>query len=341
MKGKFDYRSYAAANTFPVKVLTNKKLLMSCRNFKEIVPIHLQLNPTNKCNFSCPICSCSSRDRTMELKNTKILKFMELFQKLGGESVTITGGGEPFMHKQMYSIVEAILSLGIKVGIVSNGTMWHKPNRILNSHFDDVTWIRVSSSDDLRHELIKNGKDLDWWIQKQCEMVNGYPSIDWAFSHVVTSMPDYELIARLVDIANDLSFTHVRLVSDIFKAQTISGIMLSVQSYLDASEVDDKKVNYQDRADYTKGVNPCLISLLKPVVAADGNLYPCCGVQYALPNPMRDYEKSMAMGSMDNLEEMVKQQKFFDGSRCVKCYYNHYNDALDVLLNGVEHQEFI
>lgn len=255
--------------------------------------------------------------------------------------MTITGGGEPLFHKHIGSLVDSIIDLGIKIGIVTNGSLWH---RIVESSrkFDRITWIRVSSSDSLPDQLERLGKDFSWWMQQQDSIVRKYPTIDWAFSHVVTEDdPQFTLIGKLIRFANQHKFTHVRLVSNILRAEALSSKMGEIKKSMGLDRIDDSIVNYQDRATYVRGTNPCFISLLKPVLAADGKIYPCCGVQYALKKPSRDFEPTMNMGSMDEFTEMINAQKFFDGSSCVKCYYHNYNDALGTLVNGIKHKEFI
>jgi len=37
----------------------------------------------------------------------------------------------------------------------------------------------------------------------------------------------------------------------------------------------------------------------------------------------------------------VEEQKFFDGSICLHCYYKFYNDLLGTLLQDVKHQKFV
>ena len=106
-------------------------------------------------------------------------------------------------------------------------------------------------------------------------------------------------------------------------------------------KVKDKLVIYQGRKDYVKGHKKCLISLLKPVVSPDGKLYPCCGVQYALINTSKDYEKSMCMGDAKDIDKLYKEQKCFDGRFCVRCYYSSYNHALNILVSELQHGEFI
>ena len=336
---KFDARSYAAANTFPLKILINKKLILSCLEEGKVLPIHLQLNPTNKCNFHCSICSCSSRDKSLELPLEKVMQFMRLFRSFGGEAVTITGGGDPIAYDKVKEMISRILGLGIKIGLVCNGSLWHRIEGC--ESFGEITWIRVSSSDVLPDQLKRIGKSVKQWYAEQEKIVNEYPMIDWAFSHVVTEKTDCEAIAHLIDFANSHNFTHVRLVNDILHAHALDETMILIKQSLMEKGVDDEIVNYQDRTSFAKGTFPCYISLLKPVLAADGQIYPCCGTQYALLNPSRDYEKSMTLGFMENFEAIINRQQFFDGRVCVKCYYSAYNEVLGTLMNSLSHREFV
>jgi len=86
---------------------------------------------------------------------------------------------------------------------------------------------------------------------------------------------------------------------------------------------------------------PCLLSILKPVIGVDGYIYPCCGTQYALEDPARDYDRAMRMGKIEDLEDIILNQAFFNGSICHKCYYSQYNEALDVMIKGLKHESFV
>lgn len=333
--------SYASANVFPAKILSHQELIRSCREEKHIPPVHVQLNLTNRCNFSCDFCSCSARDKKLELSYKEIMDVMSMAENMGCESVTITGGGEPLMHPEINEIIEGIADLGIVMGLVPNGTLLR---RLETDVLNRITWIRVSCSDAIRFESTKMGKDFDWWIGEVQKAVNRGKDVDWAFSYVISKNLDYNAIERIVTLANENNFTHVRLVCDIFKAQFIAHKLSDIADHLRRNDIDDSRVNYQARAMWTDGTSECYISLLKPMIGADGYWYPCCGTQYALEEPTRDYEKAMRMSDKrltEGLDEIVRNQKYFDGSICAKCYYENYNWALETLLSEIRHLEFV
>lgn len=329
--------SYSAANIFPLKTVTNLNILESIKHEGIIPPIHPQLNPTNKCNFSCPFCSCSDRDKQKELNINQIESLIQKYRDLGAEAWTITGGGEPTIHRDFDRIIKTIFYNNMESGLVTNGTVLNKRKSL-----DKITWIRISTSDILENELEKIGLNIESHLKNLEFAVKEYPMVDWAFSYVLGDYPNHKLIRKLVEFANSHDFTHVRIVNDILKASQLNPQMDEVKKTLRFNGVDDSKVNYQERSLWTPGTDKCYISLLKPVIGADGYIYPCCGTQYALKDPSRDYEKAMRMGHISkDIDRITQEQKPFDGSICYKCYYSQYNTVLGILLNGLKHKAFV
>jgi MoaA/NifB/PqqE/SkfB family radical SAM enzyme len=319
-----DLKSYTAASTLPVKLLQNAFVVNQiCAGY--IPPTHVQLNPTNRCNLKCDFCSCSERDKKAEFDLERLLFVMVQFKKLGCQAVTITGGGEPLLYPDINILLKVLKELQIQVGLVTNGTQFDK----LVNH-KDIVWCRISSSDDRE----------PYWEGIENAVKKG-SNINWAFSHVLTSTPDWARLCRLVSFANKNNFTHVRIVADLLNIDLASSQVKQARNHLYVQGVDDVKVIYQDRAEYVKGRKKCGISLLKPVISADGGVYPCCGVQYAQDPPGRDMVESMRMGTLDDIDRIWEEQIAFDGSICSRCYYDDYNSALDLLTMPLIHKEFV
>jgi len=328
--------SFSSANTFPMKILLNPEIINIAHLHNRIPSIHYQLNPTNKCNFNCPICSCSEREKYKELNMNDINKIINVGYKYGMKSVTITGGGEPLMHPNINEIIRLFNKRNVEVGLVTNGSLLERLSTLEN-----ITWIRISLTDYSKEQFKSIDTTLNNFLNRLSDIVNNDKFVDWSFSYVIGAIPDIHLIRKMIDFANNLDFTHVRIVNDIFIADKLSDKMKYVEDYIKGLGIDDSIVNYQDRSKWTKGYNPCYLSILKPVIGADGYIYPCCGTQYALKKPSRDYEKLMRMGHINNLEDVLSKQWFFDGSICHKCYYGNYNRVLKVLMKGLKHKEFV
>lgn len=315
--------SYSSASVYPVKLLQNKVT----DEDKKIIPIHVQLNLTNKCNLSCSYCSCENRDRKLEIGYNKAVDIMRKYKQIGCKAVTISGGGEPLLHKEINHIIKYIDHLGISIGLVTNGIALPK----LYS-YEYIKWIRVSFDDDRRFN-IEYERNLD-------DAVKLSPNVDWAFSYVLSSMPNYEKIQKIIQFANRYNFTHIRLVSNLLDLESVP-VMEKVSNYLKDSKVDDSRVIYQGRKIFTKGTEKCLMSLLKPVIDVDGRLYPCCGIQYSAEQPDKKFDKNVSMGDVNEIDSIFNKQRYYNGQQCVKCYYSAYNIVLDYMVREVEHGEFV
>lgn len=328
--------SYAAANQFPLKVLLNKELLESIERDRKIIPIHLQLCPTNKCNLNCGYCSCKDRDRKLKLDLDgdigMLLEYISDYTK----AVTITGGGDPLLHDEINEIIEGFRYNDISVGLVTNGVSLDMLN---DWSVGQIEWCRISFDGDRPIE------DLDT-IR---EALMGMPenNVDWAFSYVVFSAVDnysnLRGLAGIIKLIDELehitNFTHVRVVSDIFNPERSSKEIYEIKTDFVKEHFDISKIIWQPRAGYARGAKKCYVSLLRPTIGADGNIYPCCGAQYMYPDTPRDFQGSM--GHYSELPEIIAEQRYFDGSKCTKCYYNAYNEVLGLLLDGVQHKEFL
>jgi organic radical activating enzyme len=243
-----------AANSIPVKMFKSKDLMKELNN-KWIVPIHVQLIPTNKCNLKCKFCSCSDRKKNLELSLNQIEEIADNLSMVHCAAVTITGGGEPLLHPKINEIIDLFYHRNIKIGLVTNGYL---ASRLSKESWYKITWCRISGSDDRAVPL---------------KMLPIYDKIDWAFSYVVTKDFKLDNLLEYINFANNNGFTHVRVVSDILDDKLE---MFHVKQLVTKSGVNLSKVIFQDRSEYTTGMKNCYISLLKPNIAADGYIYPCC-----------------------------------------------------------------
>ena len=333
-------QSFTSASTdLPVKILQDMDLLHSILARGQISPRHIQLIITNKCNLAqskahkCQWCSCDREDRSKALTYAAIEALLTEAKQLGCQAITITGGGEPLMHPDFAKIIDLAYSLGIKIGLVTNGWLLYRYPPEL---FDKITWARISLGDGRIIEL----KPIYW--EKLASVISKTAQIDWSFSYVWVGhdlLPP--LLLQAIEFANRHGFTHIRLVEEIVSAgdqtaRPISSLRESVHA-----QVDDHLVIYQGRSKPTAGNPKCLISLLKPVISATGEIFPCCGVQYALDPPSLCMDKRMKMGEIKDFANIIANQAYFRGDICHKCYYEGYNRLLGQLSSPLKHREFV
>jgi MoaA/NifB/PqqE/SkfB family radical SAM enzyme len=314
--------SFTSADTFPYKIFLDEDTLNSIKN-KRILPIHIQLNPTNKCNQSCSFCSCSLRDKNAEIPLKMLLDIIERMYHLGTKAATITGAGEPTCYTYLDKAIDFLSQKGIKIGLVTNGIELPKIRQSL-AH---LTWCRISLSDEQRA--------TDNFLHSLLSLKKEFPFLDWSFSYVVTRKFDPDNLKKIIELALQNDYAHLRIVSNLVDLASIPDI----ESFLSAFAEYNGRIIYQKRKAYSHGRNPCYISLLKPNIGPDGNIYPCCGVQYALPKATLDFPSSMSMGK--DIEDLYAKQRYFNGQICQRCYYDQYNSIIALLFADLKHKEFI
>lgn len=318
--------SYTAANSLPLKILKDVEVLTT----KKILPRHIQICPTNICNLKCPFCSCNQVERSQQLSIDQLKEIVDISKNLGTKAYTITGGGEPTLHPQINEFLLYCNENDISTGLVSNGL---KLKNIKPEILKTLTWSRISFGDFRKFD--------DKFKEQINYAINNASNVDWAFSYVVGK--DYNLtnIKNIINYANKNKFTHVRLVPDLYNVETIDMDKVKLELILENINLD--LVIFQNRQEFCQGERDCLISLLKPLIAPDGYIYPCCGVQYALPNDNehRMFPKSMRMGYYSELNNIINKQEKFDGTHCVKCYYKNYNTLLNGIIEKMKHEVFL
>lgn len=103
-------------------------------------PINVEVNLTDICNLKCNYCFCDHRGNDIIDINT-VLSFLKDYKRMGGKSITFSGGGEPTLHKDFSKIVEYAKSLDLDLGLITNGTFNNNLIHVINDNFK---WIRIS-----------------------------------------------------------------------------------------------------------------------------------------------------------------------------------------------------
>ena len=94
-------------------------------------PYQVYINLTDHCNLNCLMCSTYSPlvekkakdDKKGFLKKEILDKLADSLLALKGTLVTITGGGEPFLHPYLMDFIRTLSDAKKDVTIVTNGTL--------------------------------------------------------------------------------------------------------------------------------------------------------------------------------------------------------------------------
>lgn len=114
-----------------------------------IAPDTVQINFTFRCNLSCKMCSMyeqmnflQSQGRQVEIDPDTFRKVIKETKELGAKTVLFIGG-EPFLRKDLFELVNYAKSFGLGTVIVTNGVLLNKDN--IRKCFEfGVDWLSIS-----------------------------------------------------------------------------------------------------------------------------------------------------------------------------------------------------
>lgn len=136
-----------------MRFLKSNKVLYHPKRIKEwsatgdtTAPVTVKIDLTNVCNHNCPGCIDADliANDNNELSLDLIKDLLKDLKQIGVKGINYTGGGEPTAHKEFAEIIRYTAELGFDIGLICNGSLFHKkriPMQELLKHF---SWIRIS-----------------------------------------------------------------------------------------------------------------------------------------------------------------------------------------------------
>ena len=117
-------------------------------------PIHLTFEPTRRCNLRCSMCYIDEAKRRQKVDELDPAAFEKLLTGVPVRSINLVGG-EPFMRRDLFDLLEIMRSRQIRVGsLTTNGTLFNPDNaRRVASLIADGTLDSLTMSLDGREDL--------------------------------------------------------------------------------------------------------------------------------------------------------------------------------------------
>lgn len=287
-----------------VENLLNKKLQL---------PVCAEIDPSNICNNECHFC-CFKRflnDNPVNLSFIMFRLFMDDFAKNGGKAVTFTGGGEPLMNPYFADMAKHCIDRGVKIGLVTNGTMLHR----LQGLWHMFEFIRVSINAPNReiYKQIHGADNFDVVINNVKKVLTYFnrPAVGLS---VVSCAENKDHIDECVKLGDELGVDYVQVKPDIYnfergKVEGESKGRKIVSPLYPAKQ-------YHETA--------CAVAGLTFILNATGSVYYCC-VHRGNPD--------FKLGSIHDytLKELVDIRRDFkpDISQCHTCRYSNYAKAYE------------
>jgi MoaA/NifB/PqqE/SkfB family radical SAM enzyme len=274
--------------------------ISNLRRGEPIWPTQVQIDLTNACNHRCPYCfyRCARNKYLNATFNEKdfipydhIKKLLAEFVTYGIPAVQYTGGGEPLMHPEFYSIIEETIRHNIEYALVTNGSAIKLKHINL---FKKATWIRISL-DAISPEVYKishgcSGDDLSHVFNVINTIVSECPDVTLGISFVVNPI-NYREFVEATRIMRDLGVDNIRLSVaytprgiDLYKdiwseIETLAHRAKELETrYFKVFNLINPHLENLDLCQ--KGYSFCGYQHFTSVIGADLEVYPCCTLKY-------------------------------------------------------------
>ncbi|MBU1659469.1 radical SAM protein [bacterium] len=305
-------------------------------------PLHIRIKPTNVCNHSCWYCSYQSLDdiqlgKDMTIKDTipkdKMREIIEDCIDMEVQSITFSGGGEPFLYPHLLETVQNLATSSIKFASLTNGSR-------LEGEIADVfakygTWVRVSIDgwDDesyakyrnVKHgeftRVINNMKNFAKIPKRKCNL---------GISFIVDNK-NYKEIYNFSKLMKEIGVDSIKIAPCVIGNNGIENNRYHEPIYQEAKnlsmqvkdELEDASFEVFDSyhlLDYKfdKDYKWCPYVQINPVIGADMNVYTCHDKAYNLDT-----------GGLGSIKKrrfkelwMNEKDKFFNVNPSIDC--NHH-----------------
>lgn len=154
--GQKSVQEWAAAKRW--NPFNSYKLLSHVHRWRQIrrgkpipPPVLITIDPTNACNFGCEWCN-AAYVRTHckgSLSGQALMQIADFLPrwgegntvwKPGVEAICVAGGGEPLLNPATGAFIDRVISTGVEVGVVTNGSLIYP---VMDS-LSHCTWVGVS-----------------------------------------------------------------------------------------------------------------------------------------------------------------------------------------------------
>jgi wyosine [tRNA(Phe)-imidazoG37] synthetase (radical SAM superfamily) len=162
---------------------------LNSRRFGVSLGINLLPLKNKVCNFNCIYCECgwtNLKSFNINYFDSKevIAAIEKRFKQLANDnthidSITFAGNGEPTMHPQFATIIDAVIELrnlylpGIKITVLSNATLLGNRSVFASLKKVDLKVMKLDAgSTEMLIKIDKplSSKKIDWYIQKLKEL---------------------------------------------------------------------------------------------------------------------------------------------------------------------------
>jgi MoaA/NifB/PqqE/SkfB family radical SAM enzyme len=248
--------------------------------------------------------------RANVLETERAFLALEGAKVLGTKAIVFSGGGEPLVHPDISDIVRQAQEMRFHTALITNGTMLH---RLGDEALSGFSWVRVSINSGRRLYEKIHGADLYDRAIDNTYRLKDFPLVRRGVNSVWGSDSEIEDVLSLVKDLEGAGLNYFRLVPD--RCTNMGKPVREIPTELFSAKVDDLNILVEpDRC--VQVPRKCWTCWYKPVLEADGNLYPCP-------------QNRKAMCSIESMVEFWNRQRdLIDTEACQFCFSADVNEFM-------------
>lgn len=268
------------------------------------LPIHFQLEPSTYCNLNCVACTRSKF--LNDSRHLNVGDFKTIIEQIRPAKITLSGSGEPFMHPQLFDMIQMAKALGSSINSTTNCTLFTPElcEQIVKSGLD-LLKISIDAATAETYQLSRREDRFSQVTEGIRTLVAakkrlGSPTPFLRFNYVIFR-ENYREIAETIQLASELEvdaiyfqplgltgieersealvgdLSYESLKHEILRAlemgQRYPGVKTNLRILLKLLPLYWKK--YQ-LSPFQNERRICILPWFSTYLTVDGNVHPCC-----------------------------------------------------------------
>lgn len=345
-----------------MKILRHWDRLVACAKEDYMIPLTVNVDPTNHCNFDC--CFCNSdfivKNSQETMTREHLMKLADFLGVWGSDrpeghpkSCYISGGGEPLLNPYTPDFIERLAQNGIQSAVITNGTFINYSKAIVM--LKHCRWVGIS---------------VDAACNKTYNLMKGLPDKSTVFDMVIEKIKDLVKAREVLKSDCDIGFKfllHPHNYKEVYAAAEmardlgVNDFHLRPVRYVNFDKIDASMINFKENLDFIdeqfekvqtlntdsfhvygirhkfnpdlsikKSFKKCRAIPLEPTFSSDGRVHVCFDQRgnesLVLCNHYPDVAEITKVWNSDRHKELVRNIVV---DNCPACTFSSYNETIE------------
>ena len=352
------------------KVLMWQKHLEGCAKDNYLIPVSVDVDPSNRCNFNCKWCNAGGiiEDSHTDMSEKHLLDLADFIKGWGADtpegnpkSACVAGGGESLMNPATPAFLERMYENGLQNGLITNGSLITKQN--LDIIAKSCRWIGISmdAGTPKTYNKIKFQNDtlssavFDYVCKNITKLAKRIDELgvqnDLCFKFLL-SPENYNEVYAAAKLAKSLGVKdfHLRPVgyknlvgTKDFNVKYSKKMLAVIEKQMaEAMKLSDKNfrvygITHKFNPDFSimKKFSRCWAIPLIPTFSADGNVYLCFDMRGSEDTILCKHDTDVTeIARFWNTEAHKKIVRDIDVNKCPRCTFTAYNEIVETVIQN-------